>query len=108
MAIEGKNKMPFARKNDPLTSHEAAESVVNLSATKQAILRLLQNPMTDEQLCAVYSQLVLNGSVPAASQSGLRSRRHELAVRGLLRVVGETRTIAYRRALVWATKGETK
>ncbi len=93
--------MPFARKNDPLTSHEAAESVVNLSATKQAILRLLQNPMTDEQLCAVYSQLVLNGSVPAASQSGLRSRRHELAVEGLVVDCGVASTVFGRKALVW-------
>jgi hypothetical protein len=101
--------MPFARKNDPLTSHEAAESVVAVSETQKVILDLLSGkPMCDQELNERYQMRWASGLAPAASESGVRSRRHELAVRGLLRVVGETRTIANRRALVWATKGETK
>jgi hypothetical protein len=42
----------FARKSDPITSHEAANSVDEFKATETqtAILKLLRHSMTDQDL----------------------------------------------------------
>lgn len=94
--------MPRARLTDPQTSHEAAESVKNISATQQAILDLLKAPMTDEELVDRYYDLVDRGAAPNASPSGIRSRRAELAKRNL--VVDSSmraRLASGRNAIIW-------
>ncbi len=94
--------MPFARKNDPLTSHEAAESVVAVSETQKVILDLLSGkPMCDQELNERYQMRWASGLAPAASESGVRSRRHELAVEGLVVDCGVASTVFGRKALVW-------
>lgn len=93
--------MPHARKTDPHTSHEAATSVKNLTLTQQAILGLLAYPLCDEELVEHYQLRFHCGLAPMASESGIRSRRHELAERGLVKAVGETKTASGRKALVW-------
>ena len=98
--------MPFARKNDPLTSHEAAWSVRNLTQTQRVILGLLVQPKTDEELIASYRNLSWAGRAPMASESGIRSRRHELVEQGLVESVGLGKTVFGRSATVWAIKGE--
>lgn len=96
--------MPHARTTDPRTSHEAAKSVKNLTLTQQGILKLLATPMTDEELLLRYELRSRAGMVPMASESGIRSRRHELTERGLIHAVGESRTRFGRTAIVWGIK----
>jgi hypothetical protein len=96
--------MPNARVTDPATSHEAAESVQNISKTQQAILDILWRPMTDELLTQLYQTQMEHGLVPLASQSGIRSRRAELVDLGLVEAKGSDFTLFGRRAIVWGLK----
>lgn len=92
--------MPFARTTDPTTSHEAAESVSNVSETQKYILKALNHPRTDPDLADAY--LNLKGA-PKASLSGIRSRRAELVARGLVKDTGDrVKLESGRRAIVWA------
>lgn len=97
----------FARALDPATSHQAAASVKNISATQSAILNLLQiSSMTDEDLVYFYRQQVDMGAdqrdFPRASESGIRSRRADLVKQGLVKDSGErVRLVSGRNAIVW-------
>lgn len=95
----------FARKSDPVTSHEAAESVDEFKATETqaAILKLLKHPMPDQDLVFEYQRLVIQGLAPRASESGIRSRRAELAAHQLVVPVGFRLLETGRRAIVWET-----
>lgn len=94
--------MPHARNTDPATSHEAADTVRNISATQAAILAALRAPMTDEQLVDTYYALVDSMRAPNASPSGIRSRRAELARQGLVVDTGERRKlVSGRHAILW-------
>jgi hypothetical protein len=90
--------MPHARKTDPHTSHEAAASVENITETQKFILKALVRPRTDGQLIEAYRKFKF---APQASESGIRSRRAELARDGLVEVVGEVRLPSGRRSRVW-------
>jgi hypothetical protein len=96
--------MAAARGSDPQTSHEAAESVQHVTATQQAILKLLNRPMTDEQLVKAYEVAQIVGDAPRASASGVRSRRAELYQRRLVAPVGFAKTASGRKALVWSVE----
>jgi hypothetical protein len=95
--------MAHARTTDPVTSHEAAESVKNVSPTQLIILSLLEIPQTDEELVANYNNLRKDNPtiVPKASQSGIRSRRAELFQAEKVVPVGYALTESGRRAIVW-------
>ena len=99
--------MPFARFTDPQTSHEAAASVKNITATQAAILKLLAAaPMSDEDLIWHYTQQISMGAdardFPRASESGIRSRRAELVKTGLVKDSGDRRRLGSgRNAIVW-------
>jgi hypothetical protein len=92
--------MPFARTTDPETSHEAAESVTNITPLKQEILQRLMTPMTDADLIEairVSSRLIV-------TESGVRSRRAELVQAGLVKDTGARVKLATgRNAIVWTT-----
>jgi hypothetical protein len=92
--------MPFARKSDPTTSFQAAESVSNVTETQEFILKMLENhSMTDVQLVGYFKAV----PGPKASESGIRSRRSELVASGLVVDSGERRKLASgRKAIVWA------
>jgi hypothetical protein len=96
--------MPYARKTDPYTSHEAADSVKNFTLTQQAIIRLLQSPMTDEDLVERYDLQSRVGIAPMASPSGIRTARHALVERGVVEAAGEGRSRFGRKALIWSVK----
>lgn len=93
--------MPNARKSDPYTSHEAAESVVEVTETQWAIYNLLKKRMTDQDLIGAYRALVSLGKAPMASESGIRSRRAELVELELVQAKGESKTWSGRKCLVW-------
>lgn len=98
--------MPYARLTDPQTSHDAAKSVTNVTATQAFIAKLLQMPMTDEDLIHHYQMQIRMGAderdVPRASESGIRSRRAELVKKGLVVDSGERERLSTgRKAIVW-------
>jgi hypothetical protein len=96
--------MPHARISDPETSVEAAKSVQHVTSTQSAIRSLLVNAMTDEELFVAYTKAVSQGSAPLASPSGVRSRRAELVVLGLVEDTGTKRKlVSGRNAIVWKT-----
>lgn len=92
--------MPFARLTDPETSHEAAQSVTNITPLKQEILQRLMTPMTDADLIAT----IKSSSRLLVTESGVRSRRAELVQAGLVKDTGERVKLATgRSAIVWGT-----
>lgn len=107
-----------ARRNDPSTSHAAAASVGggDLTENQRAVmfvLRLSSEPILDEELVGRYEQTQRTPAykLPRQSQSGIRSRRSEIANLGLL-VEGEKRRMTTGRlGRTWsikpnATKGD--
>ncbi len=91
-----------ARWSDPITSHEAAAAfrVSQLRASQYEIFRLfsLFGACHDEQLLERARQHGVR-----QSESGIRTRRHELVERGLLKDSGTTVTLAVsgRQSIVW-------
>ena len=93
--------LPKARKSDPKTSHDAADSVNNITATKKHILKVLRTPKCDEQLVVMFRA---NGPVDLrmTSESGIRSRRAELVREGRVVDTGKRIKLASgRHAIVW-------
>jgi len=94
--------MPQARRTDPQTSHDAANSVKNINKTKKAILVLLRKHQSDMQLVANYSKLARQNKAPRASESGIRSRRAELVRLGLVKDTGKRdKSASNRQMIVW-------
>jgi hypothetical protein len=92
--------MPHARTTDPETSHEAAQSVTNITPLKQEILQRLMTPMTDQLLY----ELLDRTSDLVVTESGVRSRRSELVQAGLVKDTGAREKLKTgRNAIVWAT-----
>lgn len=92
-------KTAKARRTDPITSHEAAESVDNITATQSYVLRCLKRPRVDVELVSAYRAYK---TAPRASESGIRSRRAELVDRGLVIDTGRrVRLDSGRYAIVW-------
>lgn len=90
--------MPHARITDPQTSHDAAESVTNVSPLKQVIIELLDKPMTDPEL---FTQIRYRYSMPV-TESGVRSRRAELVRAGRIKDTGiRKQLLSGRLAIVW-------
>lgn len=88
-----------ARKTDPKTSHEAAESVDRITETQEYVLRALRRPRADVELVEAYRKFK---RAPRASESGIRSRRAELVDRGLVIDTGRrVRLESGRFAIVW-------
>lgn len=93
-----------ARVTDPVTSHEAAESVDRITETQEFILRALRRPRPDVELVEAYRNYK---SAPRASESGIRSRRAELVDRGLVVDTGRrVRLDSGRYAIVWGRKND--
>lgn len=96
--------MPKARITDPQTSHDAAESVTNLTQTKRLILQVLETgAMSDEQLVNAFDTGTRVFGYPRVSESGLRSRRAELVRDGLVVDSGtRVKMASGRNAIVWS------
>lgn len=79
--------MPSTRTLNPSTSHNAEKSVTGLAESYRIILGLLRTygPMNDESLINQWRAL----SPKKASDSGIRSRRSELAATGLVVDTGD-------------------
>lgn len=90
---------PVARNTDPGTSWAAAKSVVDVRESQWRVyLAFLDaDGFTDEELIAHA-----RGLAWPMSDSGIRTRRHELVTKGWLCDTGERRlTAAGRHTIVW-------
>ena len=96
---QGGTEMVSARNTDPATSHDAADSVSEVTLTQSFVLRVLRRPRVDVELVRAYQNMK---TAPRASESGIRSRRAELVKQGLVRDTGRrTRLESGRMAIVW-------
>lgn len=99
--------LPTARETDPQTSHDAAASVVQLTAKRAAVLRVFQQDaegMTDWEMTRVYEYLQADSpqDYPQQSVSGMRTRRSELVKLGRLTDSGQrSKMPSGRLAVVW-------
>ncbi len=87
-----------ARRSDPTTSHDAARSV-DVKRGQALVLEMVRQygPCTDDYLCTSASMQRLT-----ISPSGVRTRRKELADKGLVVAVGTGKTASGRAARIWA------
>ena len=98
--------MANARTTDPVTSHLAAESVREVTATQEYVLKALRRARTDVELVEAYRNLKTS---PRASESGIRSRRAELVRRGLVIDTGRrVRLVSGRYAIVWGRANDRR
>jgi hypothetical protein len=80
---------------------------VLLSFSQDAVYKVLKRygPMDDSRLVKRYQKLVDIGRVPAQSESGIRTRRSELAVKGKVEWTGFCeKTASGRWTKVWQVK----
>ena len=93
-----------ARNTDPLTSHDAAATVRNITETHNAILTFIRidGPMTDFELLARWRKYCDRGWLEPISESGLRTRRSELVAAGYLEDSGRRgKTPSGRSCIIW-------
>jgi hypothetical protein len=96
-----------ARHTDPITSHQAAASVRDISKTHERVLEVLDRygPATDEEIERYYYNLAELFEWPKASASGLRSRRAELVAIGKVYDTGQRgQTASGRPTTIWELK----
>ena len=77
-------RLPFARKTDPVTSHEAAATITapELKSRTEMVYSLLWVAMTDEQLVNAFNAAANAGFCKPASPQGIRSARANLVKDG--------------------------
>lgn len=94
---------PRARRSDPQTSHEAADTndTARSRAAVLAVLNGSERPLADFEIESVHRTFTRTPFTP----SRLRTARHELEEDGVVIPVGTTRTPTGRRATTWAIKG---
>jgi hypothetical protein len=82
--------MAKARSTDPETSHEAGESIRDVSITQATVLELFieHTSLTDLQLEQVYNTEATKRSWKTQTPQSLRSRRSELVTKGHLEFSG--------------------
>jgi DNA-binding MarR family transcriptional regulator len=91
-----------ARRTDPETSHEAAESVASetIRLTQRRILIVLYSMGSQDDIG--IAQAISEQAPMPPSPSGLRTRRSELVAKGLVRHSGEYgKSASGRRTRLW-------
>lgn len=101
-----KQEKAFARRTDPPTSHAAAESVKHIRESQEAVLYVLRRfgPFTDPELIAKYQEVWSERALPQQSESGIRTRRHELEVMQKVEGCGFRVGQSRRNMTVWRAK----
>lgn len=91
--------MAYARHTDPETSHDAADSVDQITETKQFILEALRQPRNDLDMIQSFRSML---GAPEATDQSIRSRRAELVDDGLVEDTGErVKMPSGRYSIVW-------
>lgn len=108
---------PRARGTDPATSHRAAKRAgEKLTWSQQSVMECMEHLrtrgveyVTDPDLIAAYKRGLahIDNNWPWQSDSGLRTRRHELVEAEKLEAVGEEKGPSGRTFTRWAIKRET-
>lgn len=102
-------EVAHARKTDPAESHEAASSITNLTGKQAAILKLIRRfpGMADPGIIAGYQMRSKENpdEFPPQSESGIRTRRHELVDKGLVEKAGTITLKSGRRGATWKAVG---
>lgn len=88
-----------ARKTDPITSHEAAASLTDVTEIQRYVLKALNKPRTDKQIVQAY--LNMKYAPQVGDESTIRSRRNELTKAGLIRNSGKYDYSGARRMIIW-------
>ena len=91
-----------ARNSDPQTSHDAADSIQDLTGVQTRIMQLFDkyHAMSDEELIVAYGRQF--ASFFPSSESSIRSRRSDLAHKGYLVDSGrKSITKAGRPTIIW-------
>lgn len=91
--------MALARNTDPITSHEAAASLVDTTEIQRYVLKALSKPRNDKQIAEAY--LGMKKAPLVADESTIRSRRNELVKAGLVRNSGRFDYSGPRRTIIW-------
>lgn len=95
----------MARRTDPEESHAAARSVTDITEKQQMVLDCLifvGKPVTDFDLAGWYEHLRVRQGWALQSPSGLRTRRSELAARGIIVRAGIGILPTGRKAARWS------
>ena len=94
---------PRARRTDPSTSHESADSN-NVTGARLEVFALMSEPLADHELVAKHAEVqALVGEPVTYTPQRLRTARAELTESGLVEFTGMYRlTHTGRRAQVWA------
>ena len=97
-----------ARRTDPEESHQAAESVTDLTAKQAAVLALIRMApgMPDSSLIPAYRNKAYEMGWPEQSESGIRTRRSELVERGKVERAGTITLQTGRKAATWKAVSE--
>lgn len=93
-----------ARRTDPLTSHQAAASVSDITEKQRAVLAVISalQPVSDDVIVSHY----MAGDRPKQSPSGIRTRRSELVAAGYVEACGWTVLLSGRKAQLWKHTGK--
>ena len=98
-------EIAHARKTDPPESHDAAGSVSDLTGKQDAVLKLIRRfpGMADPGIIAGYQMRSKENpdEFPPQSESGIRTRRHELVEKGLVEKAGTITLTSGRRGSIW-------
>lgn len=93
-----------ARTHDPIESHAAAKSVTDITEKQRAVydcLALATDPLSDHGLNLTYAANREQYGWPQQSESGLRTRRNELAAQGFIVRDGTVKLPTGRNAATW-------
>ena len=95
-----RNPHAYARRTDPRTSRAAARSVTPRHQTllQRRVWELLFTAATDAELVTRWRE---RWPESHASDSSIRTRRHELTIAGLVEPGGVVRLPSRRQAIVW-------
>lgn len=95
-----------ARRSDPQTSHDAADSIsdIELRLRQAAVLKLFEvmGPMEHQRLIAAYTAHGLRLGLPKQSESGIRTRCSELVSLGRVKDSGARVMLpSGRKSIIW-------
>lgn len=101
---------PRARTADPTESKAAAASVTGLTEKRKAVLDCIATaggPLTDYEMIDRYREWQADTGWPDQTDSGLRTRRSELAKAGYVVRAGKRALPTGRKAALWTVPGVT-
>ena len=100
-----------ARRTDPRTSHDAADSITEetlFNGQDEVLFLLGEQPSAHHELVARHQHDARLFGYRPLSESRIRTACKELVEKGLVHAIGGTLTPSGRHAYIWALTEETK